>query len=177
MTEFDIPQQKAKVIINAETAHYSKVENIYCDPRLRRDHRVLGLGALKSQHYREAVLNLSEALRDNPDSFDLHYYVALALLGGLRPNRHDRRTITSVRDHLRDASELPEAKILLALVNEDYGLFWRTYSEIPAVLRNLIDEADLERSGEILRHVPAREARTWQLLANKIENGGERVER
>lgn len=57
--------------------------------------------------------------------------------------------------------------MLSALVSEDYGLFWQKYFNVPAGLKNLIDQTSPERAEEITSHVPAREARTWRELAEK----------
>jgi hypothetical protein len=159
VSDFDISHQAAGIIQNAE--------NIHNDFARQRNHRKLGLVALGGSHYGEASVSFVAALRDDPSDLELHYYLALALLGGMRPNRHEKRNIISVQRHLNSAGELPHARVLLILVNEDYGLFWRKYSAVSDGLRELVRKTDTEHVDEILRHVPAPEARTWKLLTSR----------
>lgn len=129
-----------------------------------RDHRRCGLTLLRQGHYAEATAELARAVGDDPADAEVHYYLALALLGGVRPDRRPRPTIDRVRRHLTTARALPEARVLHVLVDEDHGLHWRRCTTIPQALRDLVARVDRDRAEEIVTHVPARGARTFELL-------------
>lgn len=156
MAGFDIAHQLAETIQNADV-----INNNYAR---EKDHVQIAASALRAQHYSTAAAHYIAALEARPGDPGLHYALALALLGGVRPHRHTRENIAGVQRHLAEARELPEAQVLSALVSEDYGLFWQRYFEVPGSLRVLIDRTSVERAAEITFHVPAREARTWQEL-------------
>ncbi|MGH3778679.1 MAG: hypothetical protein ACRDRR_23580 [Pseudonocardiaceae bacterium] len=167
MAEFNIDRQRANTIQNADI-----INNYARD----KDHAQIATTALHAEHYSTAAAHYVAALETQPGDPGLHYALALALLGGVRPNRHTRENITEIQRHLREAQVLPEAQVLSALVSEDYGLFWQRYCDVPASLRGLIDRISTKRAAEIMFHVPAREARTWQELAEKQLREGERVD-
>lgn len=158
MTEFNIDRQRADMIQNADT-----INNYVRD----KDHIGIATAALQAKHYSTAAAHYVAALETLPGDPGLHYSLALALLGGVRPNRHTRESIVEIQRHLGEAQVLPEAQILSALVSEDYGLFWQRYIDVPASLKSLVDRINIKRAAEIVFHVPAREARTWQELAEK----------
>lgn len=158
MSEFRINRQQAWLIQNADVINNGPPP---------RDFRKLGMRALALRQYQEAVSHFSAALRDSPDELDLHYYLALTLLGGERPNRQARSTIDRAEAHLRAASTLPHALALATLIAEDYDLSWRRFSAIPPSLDRLARCIAQEHRREILDHVPAPEARTWQVLQRK----------
>ncbi len=158
MNEFNIDRQRADTIQNADTIY-----NYARD----KDHSGIATTALHAQNYSTAAAHYIAALEIRPCDPGLHYGLALALLGGVRPNRHTRGNITEIQRHLNEARVLPEAQVLSALVSEDYGLFWQRYFDVPVSLKGLIDRTSAERATEIVFHVPAREARTWQELAGK----------
>ncbi len=162
MAEFNIAGQRADTIQNADT-----INNYARD----KDHITIATTALRAQHYSTAAVHYVAALETRPCDPDLHYALALALLGGVRPNRHTRENITEIQRHLAEARVFPEAQVLSALVSEDYGLFWQRHSDVPVSLRALIDQTSAERAAEIIFHVPACEARTWQGLAEKAAQG------
>lgn len=162
MTNFNIDQQRAVTIQNADTINNGAPE---------KDHVQIATTALRQQRYSAAAVHYTAALETRPGDPGLHYALALALLGGVRPNRHTQENITEIQRYLREAQELPEAQVLSVLVSEDYGLFWQRYSDVPASLRDLTDRTSVERAAEIVFHVPAREARTWQELARKATQG------
>jgi hypothetical protein len=139
--------------------------NNYAGPKY--DFRVLGTRALHSKHYERAVSHFSSALMDNPSDADLHYYIALALLRGRRPNRQSKQNLEDITRHLGEAASLPHAMVLYALVIEDYNLTWQQYTSIPAALVKLTRAVDGERRREILGHVPAPEARIWKELRRR----------
>lgn len=173
MAEFDIDRQRADTIQNADIINNGGVINNYARDK---DHLQIAATALQAQHYSTAAAHYIAALEARPGDPDLHYALALALLGGVRPSRHTRENITEIQRHLREAQALPEAQVLSALVSEDYGLFWQRYFDVPASLRSLIDRTSANRAEEIVFHVPAREARTWQELAEKQLREGERAD-
>lgn len=156
---FWIASQNGEIIQNADT-----IKN-YAGTRY--DFRVLGVRALHARHYEQAVSHFSSALMDNPSDANLHYYIALALLHGRRPNRQSRQNLEDVKRHLEEAAPLPHAMALSALVIEDYSLTWRQYTSIPEALVQLTRTVDREHRREILGHVPAPEARTWQELRRR----------
>ena len=156
MTEFNIDRQRADSIQNADTINNNYVRD--------KDHTGIATTALQAQHYSTAAAHYIAALETRPDDPSSHYGLALALLGGVRPNRHTRENITEIQRHLNEARVLPEAQVLSALVSEDYGLFWQRYFDVPASLKSLVDRTNTKRAAEIVFHVPAPEARTWQEL-------------
>jgi hypothetical protein len=168
MTEFNIDRQRADSIQNADTINNNYVRD--------KDHTGIATTALQAQHYSTAAAHYIAALETRPDDPSSHYGLALALLGGVRPNRHTRENITEIQRHLNEARVLPEAQVLSALVSEDYGLFWQRYFDVPTSLKGLVDRTSAKRATEIVFHVPAREARTWQELAGKQLRKGERID-
>lgn len=152
----DVGAQDGHTIINIE----------YLTPP--REHRESGIELLRGGHYRAARGELAEAIATTPGDLDAHYYLALALLGGSRPNRCARADLERVRRHLRTAAPLPEARVLLVLVDEDYGLCWRRHTRIPQALIDLVAQVDRERAGELLVHVPAEGTRTRRVLETVV---------
>lgn len=159
MAGFWIESQDGEIIQNADTI------NNYASPR--HDFRILGVRALHASHYEQAISHFSSALMDSPSDANLHYYIALALLHGQRPNRQSRQNIEDIKRHLEEAASLPHAMALSTLVAEDYSLTWQQYTSIPTALVQLTRAVDREHRQEILRHVPAPEARTWQELRRR----------
>jgi hypothetical protein len=135
-----------------------------------RDHRGCGLTLLRQGHYVPAVRELTRAIEDDPADEEIHYYLALALLGGVRPHRRSSATIDRVRRHLMTASALPEARVLHVLVEEDHGLHWRRCTTIPQALGDLVARVDRDRAEEILAHVPAQGARTFEKLQQAVDD-------
>ncbi len=168
MTEFNIDQQRAATIQNADIINNGAVINFGAP---EKDHVQIATTALREQRYSTAAAHYSAALETRPGDPVLRYTIALALLGGVRPNRHAQENITEIQRYLREAQDLPEAQVLSVLVSEDYGLFWQRYSDVPDSLRNLVDRTSAERAAEIVFHVPASEARTWQELSRKAAQG------
>ncbi len=155
MTDYHNRDLYAEQIIQAD---------VYNAAPPRPDHRAHGLRALEDGDYDTAVRHLEAAVVDHPDDQVLHYYRALALLGGYRPNQHSADALRKVLARLERAGNLPEARALRTLVNEDYGLSWHKWDVVTPELRALIGEVTVARCREITRHVPAREARTWREL-------------
>ena len=153
----DIEWQSAGAIVNVEFRR---------EPA--RDHGGCGIALLRQGHYAAAVRELAQAVEADPADNEAHYYLALALLDGARPHRSPRRVVESVRRHLDTARALPEARVLRVLVDEDHELLWRLYPATPQALVDLVDQVDWERALEIIRHVPAREARTFQVLERAV---------
>jgi len=155
VAKFNIDRPRADIIQNADTINNYAQE---------KDHIGIATTALQAQHYATAAAHYFAALEALPDDPVLHYSLALALLGGVRPNRHTQESITEIQRHLGEARVLPEAQVLSVLVSEDYGLFWQRYFDVPASLKSLVDRTNTKRAAEIVFHVPAPEARTWQEL-------------
>jgi hypothetical protein len=72
MSEFRIGEQRAWLIQNADVINNGPPPKNY---------RKLGMQALALRQHQEAVSHFSAALNDRPDELDLHYYLALTLLG------------------------------------------------------------------------------------------------
>ena len=153
----DVHQQIAGQIVNIE--HHGAP---------RPDHLRSGVTLLRRRHYAAAVRELTRAVEDDPGDPDAHYYLALALLDGVRPHRRPRWVVDTVRRHLTSAAPLPEAQVLRVLVDEDYGLTWRRYTAIPQALVDLVALLDHERAVEILEHVPAPGTRTARVLEEAV---------
>ena len=141
----DVERQTGEVIVNVE----------YHGP-IPRDHLATGVALLRHGHYLAARRELARAVDAAPGDQRGHYYLALALLDGHRPNRCSRAVIERVRRHLDTAAELPEAKALLLMVDEDYELRWRQHTLITQTLIDLVGRVDRDHAGELLAHVPAR---------------------
>jgi len=153
----DITWQSGQFIVNVENNQVPRI-----------DHLRAGIDLVHGCHYAEARRELTRAVEQNPGMDQAHYYLALALLDGCRPNRCRRTVLDRVRRHLRTASALPEARVLLALVNEDDGLRWRYHTEIPRALVELVALVAPERVAELLAHVPAEGTRTHRVLTTAL---------
>lgn len=170
MNKFNIKQQKADTIQFAGSGSIvnnnagAVTHNYYTQ---EKDHVKIAANALRVRNYSTAVAHYMAALETESNNPDLYYRLALALLNGVRPHRHTEESIIETKRYLEEAQALPEARALLVLVVEDYGLFWQKYSDVSPELMELIDLISPERAAEIVFHVPAREARTWQALAAK----------
>jgi len=164
VTDFNIHEQRGEVIQNAE-----HIVNI-APPA--KDHRRLGIDALRGRHYRTAATHLKAAVEADPGDPSLHFYLALALLQGVRPNRHSRESILEIQRQLKEADRQPRARALSALVAEDYGLTWRRYPAVSGDLLTLVVQTSPAEAAEIVLHVPAREARTWQQLVHRSREWG-----
>jgi len=163
MADFSIEQQNAHLIQNADQITYQI-------GLPERDHLAVGMRALAARYYPEARNSLTKALSDNPDNVRTRYYLALSLLDGKRPHMHSINLVRTIREHLESARKLPCAEVLLALVNEDHGLFWRKGVSQPPRLVALIGSLEAAQAQEIVAHVPAPESGVWRALASKTIN-------
>jgi hypothetical protein len=142
----------------------ASIYNVEYNELPQRDHLECGIALLRQSHYAEARRELSRAVAESPDEKKGHYYMALALLDGARPNRRPRTVLARVRSHLRTAATLTEARVLHLMVEEDDGFRWRHHTRIPQELFDLVDLLDGDHVGELLTHVPARGTRTYKVL-------------
>jgi hypothetical protein len=125
-----------------------------------------GLRALGRKDYDSAVADLSEAVRGPDVAPDLYFALALALLRGNRPHRvRSNRDLAAVRTHLQRVEDLPHARLLLLLTDEDRARGWEGGDDVPDRVRRLAVAADPVRVREILDHVRAPENRVWRILA------------
>lgn len=91
MANFKIKRPRADIIQNADS-----IVNNY--PREKeKDHIKIATDALRARHYSTAAMHYIAALEVGSDDPDLHYGLALALLGGVRPHRHTRESIDDGR--------------------------------------------------------------------------------
>jgi hypothetical protein len=155
----DISEQHGRIIVNTENNNY------YGPPE--QDRMATGRSYVRHRRYGAAVHQFEEALDVSPDDPEAHYYLALALLQGMRPNRLPAGRVRRACRHLGSAAPLRKAEVLLLLINEDYGLSWHRYTEVPHALRALVAPLDTEAARELVEHVPARGTRTYQLLERK----------
>jgi hypothetical protein len=132
------------------------------------DGLAVGLKALAAGCYAEARQSLEGVVRDEPRNAHAHYYLALTLLEGKRPRLHGSDWIKEVGVHLRHAAELPQARVLTALVREDHGLHWLRSDALPSDLSVLIKQVDAGQAAEIITHVPAPESGVWDALRAKV---------
>lgn len=162
MNEFNIGKQQAENIYQAE--------KIYLGPK-PEDHRRAGERALGLRDYEAARRHFRGAVEASSADPEIHYQLALALLGGRRPHMASAAEVTSIRRQLELAGRLPEAQALLVLVNEDYYLSWQQSSAVPPELVDLVQSVPLARVQEIVTHVPAEQCRVWRLLAGRAKRG------
>ncbi|TWF78034.1 hypothetical protein FHX44_113953 [Pseudonocardia hierapolitana] len=134
----------------------------------------IGREFLDQGQYELAARQFRDALAARPTDVHLNFLRAIALLQGRRPNRHSREMISQIRAHLRAAADLPEARVLHALVIEDAGLRWRRADHPPEDVLDTARHTASDSAELILRHVPAREARVWRVLAQRREGDGSR---
>jgi hypothetical protein len=153
----EIPEQHAESITNLEL-------NVVRE----RDRKSRGVSYVRAGRYASAVRELDDVLGDTPDDPDVNYYLALALLGGIRPNRLPRALVQRVCEHLNRAAPLGKARVLRAMVIEDFGLSWHRYSSITPALLALVAPLDTDAARELVRHVPARGTRSYSLLERKV---------
>jgi hypothetical protein len=125
-----------------------------------------GVRLLQLRLYTDALAQLTSALADAPDEQELHFSIAIARLGGLRPHRHGEASIQQIFQHLRAAPDLPHALVLELLVSEDHRLYWQRVRSkaIPRHISALVATVGRTPAEMILVHVPAPEARTWRAL-------------
>jgi hypothetical protein len=131
-----------------------------------------GKAALFRGAYQYARECFVVCLADEADVPDLHYYFALALLGGVRPGRHRRDRIRVIEDHLgrllAQQPESPHACAVWAIVKEDYyrpngfSEVSPTAAELSAEVRSI----SAERASEVIAYARAPASPTWQLLVS-----------
>jgi hypothetical protein len=160
MTEFNIGEQRAENIYNADTIHVHAQ---------RVDYLGLGLKSLAAHDYASARGHLSAAAEADPGNYTIYYYLSLAQLDGRRPHMHSGATVEEIQRRLANAADrMLAAKALLILVAEDYQLAWRSSGFIPDELISLVRSVPIEHALEIVEHVPAEQSRVWRLLAARI---------
>jgi|tagenome__1003787_1003787.scaffolds.fasta_scaffold20854760_3 hypothetical protein len=150
----DIAWQAGPSIVNVE---YNNLP--------QRDHLESGITLLRQANYAEARRELGRAIEESPCDEKGHYYLAIALLDGSRPNRRPYSVLARIRHHLRAAATLPEAKVLNLMIEEDYGFKWRHHTQIPPALFDLVELLGCDQVSELLTHVPARGTRTYKVLS------------
>ncbi|OZM78078.1 hypothetical protein [Pseudonocardia sp. MH-G8] len=131
------------------------------------DPAVAGLALLETDQYALAARRFEEALGMRPADARVHFWRAVALLQGRRPRRHSGETLDRVTAHLRAARELPEARVLHALIIEDHQQMRRRSATPPADVLELVLRITSESAELIRRHVPARETRMWSALESR----------
>jgi hypothetical protein len=130
------------------------------------DHAADGVRALACRDYDAAVADLGAAVRGAQVDPELHFLLALALLRGNRPHRvRSSKDVTALRTHLERVGDLPHARLLLLMADEDRARGWERGADVPDRVRKLADTADPARVREILDHVHAPENRVWRVLA------------
>lgn len=139
---------------------------VHYHPHPEPDRRTNGVRALARKDYDSAVADLGEAVRGPDVAPELYFSLALALLRGNRPHRvRSNRDLAAVRAHLRRVEDLPHARLLLLLTDEDRARGWESGGDVPDPVRRLAVAADPARVREILDHVRAPENRVWRILA------------
>ena len=156
----DITSQTSASIVNVE---FNAVP--------QRDHLAAGIALMRLAHYAEARRELSRAIQECPDEDRGHYYLAMALLDGVRPHRCPHAVLNRVRRHLESAGTMPEARVLHLMVEEDDGLRWRHHTRIPPALFELVGLLDRDHVSELLTHVPAEGTRTYRVLEMVSDHG------
>jgi hypothetical protein len=163
MAEFHIDRQSGRLIQNADTI----INQLRIPPT---NHLAVGMKTLASGYYPAARQSLGKALRDDPGNPQIRYYLALSMLDGQRPRRHSTGHVEEIRKHLDRAWELPQARVLRVLVDEDHDLHWRRRIGLPAQLVALIGQLPVGLAREITAHVPAPESRVWRALTARAED-------
>jgi hypothetical protein len=135
-----------------------------------RDHLADGRRTLAAFLYPQARKSLGEALLDDPDNARTRFYLALALLDGKRPRRHRPEWINDIGAHLGHAAELPEAKVLSALVREDRALRQVVSDALPEWLADLVAQVPPALAEEIVTHFQAPENSVWCALRSRSES-------
>jgi hypothetical protein len=132
-----------------------------------------GLRHLDQGWYDDASRHLRLAAQRYPDEPDGYYYQALAALSGRRPAVYSADVIEQLENLLRRAVQAgtatPHLLGLWATVKEDYFVQRGLAEQTPTAsqLRVAISEMDAEHAREIVRHVPAPECRSWQLIKDR----------
>jgi hypothetical protein len=140
-----------------------------------------GQRSMKERFYRQAETSFSEYLRDPRTSKSAkqraraHCSVALTVLARTTPLSRSTAEIKQVVAHLRNASRLPLALVLAALVRETFyekdG--WNVPEDLQALCRP--DAVDLLERGEVkqlLEHLPGMFGPTWELIRRRAGNLG-----
>jgi hypothetical protein len=157
MANFDIGEQQAETIIQGDEIH---LHNATAEV----DYFGLGLKALRAKNYSVAIKHLSAAVDLAAEDPDVNYFLALALLQGVRPRMHSEQSIERVRRHLMLAGSLPHAVMLLALLEDDHGLLWRTRPALTPLHLQRAQAVRPELALEITEHIDARQSPVWQAL-------------
>jgi hypothetical protein len=132
-----------------------------------------GLRQLDQGRYGDASRQLRLAAQRYPDEPDVYYYQALAALSGRRPANCPAEVIDQLENLLRRGVQAgtatPHVLGLWATIKEDCFV-QRGLAELPPMasqLRVAISELDAEHAREIVRHVPAPQCRSWQLIKDR----------
>lgn len=146
----------------AETA-YTTHNNHYGPPP--QDHWQAGLTLLRERSFEEAAGHLRQRLAEPGAGAEVHYYLALAMLGS-RPPR-DHASVREITEHLNRAAALAVARLLWLVVEEDHRPGRRREADLPAQTLALVQQVDPMVAGEIVGQFRAANSPTWQALARR----------
>jgi hypothetical protein len=134
-----------------------------------RDHWRDGLSQLRQGNYREAAASFGRRLAEDGAGPEVHYYLALALIGSRPPRDHP--SVNSIVGHLERASALAEARLLWLVVDEDHRPGRRRDALPNPLMYELIRLITPAHALEIVGQFRATNSPTWQALASRAREG------
>ncbi len=161
MSKFDQRGQKVETQLNI---------NIESDKPSITELKDRGLQLLNMREYQLALANFEQLLNLSPQSTDIQYYVALALLKGQRPRLVTFSVVKEIEQRLHVAtkynSKTPHCFILWAIVKEDYYVLNGLYDTPPTVseLLRRANSVEMVHINEMLTHIHAPNNRIWEWL-------------
>lgn len=147
------------------------VENLHSGTHTPQQLLIFGTRAVRERLYPEAKSNLEKAIAMGVQHADAHYYLALALLSGVKPSRSEKdpeSLVPQVEEQLRRALEIDDtcghAYALWAAVKQD---FYRDRPEpepSSAWLRAQAGDVDPAHLTEIAPFFDSPGDETWNLI-------------
>lgn len=133
-----------------------------------------GFQLLNQKVYTQASELLSKAIKTSPTTTEAHYYLAIALLNGTRPEKADGWTIKKIEELLNAAAYRNPNSLkyymLWAIIK--YGYYTMNgFIEKPPQSVQLFQKGkniQLEDANEILWHFKDPKNQYWAYLNNKI---------
>lgn len=131
-----------------------------------------GVNSMQARMYNAALECFQAALRKGLSTPDLHFYMALALLGGTRPKLLSLNTIRGIEDYLRVAIQneprCDHARVLWALVKQDYYVMNGMFDRSPTVsdLLGQCGPIAQQHLHEMITLISAPGNRVWELLCS-----------
>ncbi|MDJ0898070.1 MAG: tetratricopeptide repeat protein [Xenococcus sp. MO_188.B8] len=133
-----------------------------------------GLKLLNQRNYQQAIDVLNEATEADPSISDAHYYLAIALLRGKKPNKIDGWTIRDIEEKLNAAisedANSSKCYMLWAIIKHGYYTMNCLIEKSPTSeqLFSYGKSIQPKYAKEIIYHLNDPSNKYWQYLYNKF---------